>query len=86
MSEQTDEKSTDEDAGAAEEMPFEAAYAALEQAVRDLEEGEQSLDEALALYERGTALAERCNDLLATAELRIRQIDEAGEDAGPLEL
>jgi exodeoxyribonuclease VII small subunit len=67
-------------------MPFEAAYAALERAVVELEDGEQDLDDALALYERGTALAERCNALLAAAELRIRQIDDAGDDAGPVDL
>jgi exodeoxyribonuclease VII small subunit len=73
-------------AGEISELGFEDAYAALEQAVTELEDGEQSLDQALELYGRGVALAERCNALLASAELHIRQIDEAGQDAGPLEL
>ncbi|MFN2114397.1 MAG: exodeoxyribonuclease VII small subunit [Anaerolineae bacterium] len=67
-------------------MSFEEAYEALEEVVGALESGEQSLDESLRLYERGSLLAERCNTLLAAAELRVRQIDEAGQDAGPLAL
>jgi exodeoxyribonuclease VII small subunit len=32
------------------------------------------LAEALALFERGTTLAEQCNTLLDGAELRVRQL------------
>ena len=67
-------------------LSFEEAFRALEATVADLEGGDPSLDEALELYERGVALSERCNELLSAAELRVRQVDGEGEDAGPLAL
>ncbi len=57
-----------------EELDFEEAFAELEAIVQQLEAGSQSLDEALALYERGVALAKRCQELLDQAELRIKQL------------
>jgi len=64
------------------EISFEALYRELEETVRNLESGDPStgsgqalpLAEALALFERGTALAEQCNRLLDGAELRVRQL------------
>ncbi len=56
------------------EMPFEEAFASLEEAVQRLEEGNLTLEEALALFERGTQLAAHCSPLLDAAELRVRQI------------
>lgn len=74
------------DAAPIGEMGFEQAYRALEETVAALERGELSLDETMALYERGVALADRCSEVLTAAELRVRQLDEDGRDAGPLEL
>ena len=78
------------DAAAAGEVPddlgFEAAFAALEVAVQQLESGDLTLDDAVAAYERGLALARRCAALLEHVELQIRQVDGAGQDAGPLAL
>lgn len=68
------------------EMGFEQAYRALEETVAALERGELSLDDTMALYERGIALADRCSEVLTAAEMRVRQLDEDGQDAGPLEL
>jgi exodeoxyribonuclease VII small subunit len=68
------------------DLGFEAAFRELEEAIAALEQGELSLDDSLAFYERGAALAERCATLLSAAELRIRQVDGEGRDAGKLEL
>jgi exodeoxyribonuclease VII small subunit len=67
-------------------ISFEEAYRGLEEAVAELEKGDLSLDDSLAVYERGTALAERCTALLTAAELRIRRLDSEGNDEGPLEV
>lgn len=75
-----------EDTGEIATLSFEEAYRALEATVEALEAGDQTLDEALDLYERGVALTERCNDLLSMAELRVRQVDGEGDDAGPVDL
>jgi exodeoxyribonuclease VII small subunit len=56
------------------EPSFEELYRELEDTVRKLESGDLPLAEALALFERGTALAEQCNTLLDSAELRVRQL------------
>jgi exodeoxyribonuclease VII small subunit len=65
------------------DLTFEDAYAQLEEIAAQLESGDLSLDESVALYERGQALARHCSDLLDAAELRIRQINDAG-DVSPL--
>ena len=65
-----------------DDRSFEDLYHELEVIVRSLESGDPStgsgrvlpLAEALALFERGTALAEQCNALLDGAELHIRQL------------
>jgi exodeoxyribonuclease VII small subunit len=57
-----------------ESLSFEAAFAELEEVVRQLEEGNRPLDEAMALFERGTALAAACNTRLDVAELRVQQL------------
>jgi exodeoxyribonuclease VII small subunit len=57
-----------------EEMTFEQAFAALEETVEQLETGELAMEDTLSLYERGQALARRCQDLLDQAELRVTQL------------
>ena len=76
-------KTTDFDPTA---LGFEDAFRLLEQTVAALEQGDQPLDESLALYERGAALATHCGALLAAAELKVRQVDGEGKDAGALPL
>ncbi len=63
-----------------EELTFEQAYGQLERITRDLESGDLPLEAALALFEQGAKLADLCDRLLHTAELRVRQIvpDGAG--------
>ena len=57
-----------------DEKSFETLYNEMEDAVRQLEAGDLSLEESLALFTRATALAEQCNALLDSAELRVRQL------------
>lgn len=54
-------------------LSFEEAYGELQRTIEELRGDALTLERALALYERGTALAERCNTLLTAAELRITQ-------------
>jgi exodeoxyribonuclease VII small subunit len=63
-----------------EELTFEQAFEELQQVVAGLESGELALEDSLKLFERGQALADRCNQLLEQAELRLRQLvpDERG--------
>ena len=77
---------------------FEEARTALEEVVGHLEGGRLSLAESLECYELGVRLADRCDRMLADAELRISEIDasafgatdeppdEAGSASEPQEL
>jgi exodeoxyribonuclease VII small subunit len=57
-----------------EEMTFEQSYAALQETVERLEAGDLDLEDTIRLYERGQALARRCQELLDRAELRVTQL------------
>lgn len=63
-----------------ENMTYEQALAELEEIVLALEDGQKPLEEAMALFERGQALAQRCQNLLDSAELRVRQLTGADEE------
>jgi len=63
-----------------ENLPFEAALAELESVVGKLEEGTLDLQQTVSLYQRGRALAARCQSLLDTTELHIQQL--VPNDAG----
>ena len=70
------------------EKSFEDHNRELEDTVRKLESGDLPLAEALALFERGTTLAEQCNTLLDGAELQVRQLmtrPDGGLAAEPFE-
>jgi exodeoxyribonuclease VII small subunit len=56
-----------------DELSFEEAFAELQRTVEELRGEGLTLERSLALFERGTALASRCNLLLTTAELRVSQ-------------
>lgn len=57
-------------------LSFEEAYRRLVETVDNLERGELALSDAESLYRQGTELANRCQQLLTEAELRITQIGE----------
>ncbi len=59
------------------ELSFEEAYRRLEETVDRLERGELPLTEAESLYRQGMDLANRCQQLLTEAELRISQVGES---------
>lgn len=66
-----------------DQLGFEAALGRLEQIVREMEDGALPLQRLLALFEEGTGLGRRCQELLDQAELRISQVVQ---DAGSLRL
>ncbi len=55
-------------------LTFEQAFSRLAAAVERLQGGNLSLEQALAEFEAGQALAERCNQLLNEAELKVSQV------------
>lgn len=57
-----------------EGMGYEQARDELADVVRKLEAGGLSLDDAVALWERGEALASRCEEQLAGARERVRKV------------
>jgi exodeoxyribonuclease VII small subunit len=62
------------------DLTFDDALAELQRTIADLETGGQPLERTLALHERGAALLERCETLLKSAELRMRQlVSKSGE-------
>ena len=65
-------------------MPFERAIDELESIIKRLEEGKVPLEESVAIYERGEALKQRCEDLLKAAEARVEKItlDASGKPKG----
>ncbi len=63
-----------------EDLTFEQAVQELEAIVSELERGESSLEDAIARFERGTALARRCEDRLNEAEKKVAVLVEDGPD------
>lgn len=60
-------------------LTFEQARDELVQVVTRLEQGAPTLEQSLALWERGEALAARCEEWLAGAK---RRLDDARAKAG----
>ena len=58
-------------------LSFEDAYRRLEETVGQLERGELALTDAELLYRQGMDLANRCQQLLTEAELRITQVGDS---------
>jgi exodeoxyribonuclease VII small subunit len=56
---------------------FEDLFRRLDETVAKLEEGGLTLNQSLALYEEGMTLAQRCQEMLDGAELKVRQLKEA---------
>ena len=61
------------------EMGYEQARDELAEVVRRLESGGLSLDESVALWERGEALATRCEEQLAGARERVQKVLDAAD-------
>ncbi len=72
-----------------ENLPFEAAVAELESVVTQLEDGTLDLQQTVLLYQRGRALAARCQSLLDATELHIQQLvpnDSGGHVTVPFDV
>ncbi len=65
-------------------LPFEEALKKLEAIVTAMESDDLPLETLLAKYEEGTRLARACQEKLAEAEVRIRQLEKTA--AGELKL
>ena len=66
-------------------LGYEQARDELVSVVARLESGAQSLEESLALWERGEALAARCQEWLDGARQRLSAVrDTAGTSGGPV--
>ena len=61
-----------------DKLSYEAALQQLETIIAALESGRLSLEQSVEFYERGRRLSARCQTLLDQAELKIRQVDDAG--------
>jgi exodeoxyribonuclease VII small subunit len=59
---------------AVEALGYEQARDELAEVVRALEAGGLGLDESVALWERGEALARRCEEQLAGARERVQKV------------
>ena len=62
-----------------DKLGYEQARDELAEVVRKLETGGLSLDDAVALWERGEALARRCEEQLAGARERVQKVLDAVE-------
>lgn len=60
--------------GSVDGLGYEQARDGLTEVVRRLEAGGLGLDESVALWERGEALARRCNEQLAGARERVERV------------
>ena len=66
-------------------LGYEQARDELAEVVRLLEVGGLGLDESVALWERGEALARRCEEQLAGARDRVKAVLEHADDPRPAE-
>lgn len=75
---------TDSAPSAVSDLSFEQARDELVRVVSELEQGAPTLEQSLALWERGEALAARCEEWLLGAKQRLdaaRGMTEPGADA-----
>lgn len=63
-----------------ESLSFEQALAELETVVKQLQRPELPLDQAVALYRRGTELAQQSEELLSAAELQVQKLTDAVQE------
>jgi len=61
-------------------IDFEQALTELEAVVEQLQRPDVPLDRAVALYRRGTELAQQSEELLSAAELQVQQLTQAVQE------
>lgn len=64
------------------ELSYEQARDELVRVVTDLEQGNATLEQSLALWERGEALAARCEEWLLGAKERLERARATAESSG----
>lgn len=62
---------------------FEETYAELQRVTEELEAGGLGLEDSMRLFERGLALADRCEAIVRRAELRLTQVLAEGDGPDP---
>ena len=65
---------------AKQRMAFETAMARLEQIVESIEQGKVGLEDSIKQFEEGMSLIRQCRDVLATAEMKIQQLQATDAD------
>ena len=63
-------------------LSFEKALTRLDEIVKKLESGEAQLDESLSLFEEGSGLVKHCEEMLNTAEQKVKLLKQ--DDSGVL--
>jgi len=53
---------------------YEELVSELKDIIRKIEDNDTGLDESIALYERGAVIIRQCEELLASAELKISML------------
>lgn len=53
---------------------YEELVGELKEIIRKIEDNDTGLDESIALYERGAVIIRECEEILASAELRITML------------
>ncbi len=64
-------------------MDYETAMVELERTIEELGGDQEDLAGSVRRYERGLALAQRCSELLRTAERRLAEVAAADPPPGP---
>jgi exodeoxyribonuclease VII small subunit len=62
---------------AQDEETFEVLYKRLDETVQKLEDGGLTLEDSVSRYEEGMKLAQRCQELLQDAELKVTRLQES---------
>lgn len=70
-----------ENGAAPEPLAFEEALGRLDETVAALEGGQLPLEDALRLFEEGVRMAQRCQEMLDNAELRVQRLRMGTEHA-----
>ncbi|MCD8010464.1 MAG: exodeoxyribonuclease VII small subunit [Lachnospiraceae bacterium] len=61
-----------------EKLTMEEAYRQLDELLTEMEDGEHSLEETFALYQKGVALAQCCNEKIDRIEKQLIVLEERG--------
>ena len=69
---------------AREQPTFEQALARLEKIVDEMEQGKIGLEDSLKHFEEGMSLIARCRKALTEAEMKIQQLQAAGESGAKI--